>query len=126
MSLVAEVKQLLIGAALDGVDNVYANFIPSAVQLDNQTTDILITDVTDSYSGYGSNRSTEKRSTVALNITYSTVTKVDDGFLEDTITDLFEAADWTCVYSPGHTADPDTGQLTKIMQFAKTFERNVK
>lgn len=126
MSLVNDVKALLKSGNIPGIDNIYTVMIPEAVQKTVKTTDVLITDVTDVYQGYGSNRSTEKRSTVALNIFYSKTNKVDDDATESTIVNLFESAGWTCVYSPGHSIDPDTKQLSKVMQFATDIERKVE
>lgn len=119
MTLVRDVKKMLIAANITGISNIYTNRIPDDAQNDLTNTDVLITDVDYDYQGYGSNRSTTVKKIVAINIYYSinTTTSADD--VEKSMSSAFECNGWTCIYSPGHETDPDTGGLTKIFQFQK-------
>lgn len=119
MTLVRDVKKMLIAANISGISNIYTNSIPADAQNDLTNTDVLITDVDYDYQGYGSNRSTTVKKIVAINIYYSINTKTSADDVEESMSSVFECNGWTCIYSPGHETDPDTGGLTKIFQFQK-------
>lgn len=119
MTLVRDVKKMLIAANITGISNIYTNSIPADAQNDLTNTDVLITDVDYDYQGYGSNRSTTVKKIVAINIYYSINTKTSADDVEESMSSVFEYNGWTCIYSPGHETDPDTGGLTKIFQFQK-------
>lgn len=119
MTLVRDVKKMLIAANISGISNIYTNSIPADAQNDLTNTDVLITDVDYDYQGYGSNRSTTVKKIVAINIYYSINTKTSADDVEESMSSVFERNGWTCIYSPGHETDPDTGGLTKIFQFQK-------
>lgn len=105
------------------VNGVYCYNIPSNVQDDTTTTVICITEVNDMPTTYGSDCSTEMQETVAVNIYYANDSTVNMDDLEQNIITAFESEQWYCVYSPGHSLDPDTEQVTKVLQFQKLMKR---
>ncbi|WP_333603651.1 DUF806 family protein [Lactobacillus acetotolerans] len=122
MNAVQAAQKILIDAQLE-IDHVYINIIPKNVQDDSEFTDVLVTDVVESYGNYGSDKSTTLDETIALNIFYGLNTDTNAELLEDAIVSIFEQRGWSCIYSTGYTIDPDTNQLTKIMHFKRTKER---
>lgn len=99
------------------ISGVYLFNLPSSVQKDVSHTVVLITEVNDTPTTFGSNRTNDMEETVAINIFYDKGTQVPFDNLELSILDEFEKSNWHCNYSPGHTMDPDTEQITKIFQF---------
>lgn len=123
ISAIAEAAELLQAANIDGVDNVYSRMIP-VDDNDASKTVILITEVIDQEPNrFGSDKTTEFESVIALNIFYGLFTTASSDAVERAIFNAFESAGWTQVYAPGHTTDPDTKQLTKVMQFKQSKER---
>lgn len=100
------------------IDNIYCFNWPNDANLDDtDKTDILITEVNDMPTTYGSNRSNEMAERVAINIFYASDSTIDFDKLEQPLLGSFEQQGWFCVYSPGHSIDPDTKQVTKVFQF---------
>jgi hypothetical protein len=118
-----EVENLLRGAGIPGVDGVYDTLLTPSQQASVKTTDILVTDVNEVYGEYGSDASTTKLRTVALNIFYGIGSKANADTVEDFLVSFLSLHGWACVYSPGHTVDPDTKQLSKAMQFTDLSNR---
>lgn len=113
----AIIKQAIIDNKLP-IDSVFCFNWPSNKNLDDDTTtDILITEVNDMPITYGSNCTNEMSETVAVNIFYTKSSQVNFDKLEQPLLNAFEQQGWFCVYSPGHSMDPDTGQITKVFQF---------
>ncbi|WP_125767318.1 DUF806 family protein [Lapidilactobacillus wuchangensis] len=123
MTAVMDATNLLKSASVNDIDGVYPNLLSADIQADTSKTVILVTDVNERYGSFGSNRSTTKDSTIALNIFYGINSNASRDTVEETIVSLFEDNDWRIIYSPGQTIDPDTQQITKIMQFSKTKGR---
>lgn len=113
--------QKIIEQAIDEgklpIDGVYLFNLPSSVQKDVSHTVVLITEVNDTPTTYGSNRTNDMEETVAINIFYEKGTQIPFDSLELPILNEFEEKNWQCVYSPGHSMDPDTEQITKVFQF---------
>lgn len=105
------------------VNGVYCYDIPSNVQDDTTTTIICITEVDDLPTTYGGDCSTEMKETIAINIYYADDSTVNMDDLEQNIITAFEKQQYYCVYSPGHSLDPDTHQVTKVLQFSKLVKR---
>lgn len=117
----AQRAQIIIEQAIDKgklpITDVFLFNLPSNAQKDVSHTIILITEVNDTPTTFGSNRTNDMEETVAINIFYAKGTQIPFDNLELPILDEFEKFDWHCVYSPGHTMDPDTEQITKVFQF---------
>lgn len=113
--------QIIIEQAIDEgklpIDGVYLFNLPSSVQKDVSHTVVLITEVNDTPTTYGSNRTNDMEETVAINIFYEKGTQIPFDSLELPILNKFEKKNWQCIYSPGHSMDPDTEQITKVFQF---------
>lgn len=113
--------QIIIEQAIDEgklpIDGVYLFNLPSSVQKDVSHTVVLITEVNDTPTTYGSNRTNDMEETVAINIFYEKGTQILFDSLELPILNKFEEKNWQCIYSPGHSMDPDTEQITKVFQF---------
>lgn len=113
--------QIIIEQAIDEgklpIDGVYLFNLPSSVQKDVSHTVVLITEVNDTPTTYGSNRTNDMEETVAINIFYEKGTQIPFDSLELPILNKFEEKNWQCIYSPGHSMDPDTEQITKVFQF---------
>ena len=105
------------------VNGVYCYFLPSYLVEDTTHTIILLTEVHDMPSNYGSNHSTTMTEQVALNIFYSESSEVDADQLEQKLITAFEDHNYYVVYSPGRSVDPDTNQITKVFQFRKRISR---
>nr|WP_321315033.1 DUF806 family protein [uncultured Ligilactobacillus sp.] len=113
--------QIIIEQAIDEgklpIDGIYLFNLPSSVQKDVSHTVVLITEVNDTPTTYGSNRTNDMEETVAINIFYEKGTQIPFDSLELPILNKFEEKNWQCIYSPGHSMDPDTEQITKVFQF---------
>ena len=105
------------------ISNTYCYYLPNDVMTDTSHSVILISEVSDMAADYGSNRSTTMKERIALNIYYALNTTIDFDCLEQKIISAFEADNWSLTYSPGHSVDPSTKQLTKVMQFQKFINR---
>lgn len=118
---VAQRAQKIIEQAIDKgklpIDGVFLFNLPSSVQKDVAQTVVLITEVNDIPTTYGSNRTNDIEETVAINIFYEKGTQISFDSLELPILNEFEEENWQCIYSPGHSMDPDTEQITKVFQF---------
>ncbi|QFR23226.1 DUF806 family protein [Schleiferilactobacillus harbinensis] len=123
MTAVKEMADLLTSAGIPGVDHVYDTMLPGGKHASVKTTDVLVTDVVETFDDYGSDVSTTKQRTVALNIFYGTESSANADTVEDSLVSFLSMHGWACVYSPGHTIDPDTSQLSKVMQFKNLKNR---
>ncbi|NVO88950.1 DUF806 family protein [Lactobacillus rhamnosus] len=117
MTATQDFTSLLQSANIDGVDGIYPTKIPDSIQESVTTTDILVTEVSDDYTSYGSNQSTERQQTIAVNIFYGNKSNANADTIENSMVSFCESRNWVVVYSPGHTIDPDTKQLSKVFQF---------
>lgn len=115
--------ELIESLNIPGIDYVYVDAIPPDYQSDENTTDVLVTEVTDILGDYGSDVATNRDQTIALNIFYSVADDVDTALIEKSIEAVFLHAKWQLTRSDPHVIDPDTMQVTKIYQFTR-HERN--
>ena len=106
------------------IANVWCFNWPPNAEINTQETDILITEVNDAPTNYGSNHSNMMLETVAVNIIYDE-TNEDYDAIEQPLLNAFEDQGWFCDYSPGHTVDPDTFQVTKIFRFKHKIRKEV-
>lgn len=118
-----DAADLIEQAKIPGIDHVYVDAIPVGLQDSSDSTDVLVTEVTDLMQDYGSDLPTQRVQTIALNIFYSTSVDVDTASIEQKIEAVFLSNNWSLVESLRHTTDPDTLQTTKIYQFQRK-ERN--
>ena len=116
----AQRGQEVVNKAIDEdklpIKGVYLFNLPSSAQKDVSNTLVLITEVNDIPTTYGSNRTNDMEETIALNIFYAKGTQVPFDSVELPILNKFESENWQCIYSPGHSMDPDTEQITKVFQ----------
>lgn len=123
MTTVMEMYHLLKNAELPGIDHIYPNMIPTAAQAQTDATDVLVTEVTETYTDFGSNQATVKDETLALNIFYALATDNDFTETEETLVSFLYTKNWYVSYSAPYTIDPDTRQTTKIMYFTHKKRR---
>lgn len=110
-------------SAMD-IDGIYIGLMPDSAQDSNDETVIDVTEVTEELGNYGSNIPTDRAQKVAVNIYYG-LEKIDYmDLIERTIESYFLSANWELKYSAPHSPDPDTGQETKIYQFARTIDND--
>lgn len=106
------------------IDHIYCFNWPPNDDLDANKTDVLITEVNDLPTDYGSNQSNMMQETVALNIFYAADSDIDFDKFEQPLLNVFENQGWFCNYSPGHTIDPDTLQTTKVFRFRHKMRKD--
>ncbi|GEK28681.1 DUF806 family protein [Furfurilactobacillus siliginis] len=122
--IVIQVAELIEEAKIEGINNVYTNNIPASAPDDKSVTDLRITELPEIDDDAGSDQTTTITKGVSIDIFYSTDADSDD--LESRILNLMMNNGWFRIYSPGHTLDPETMQLSKTMHFTQKFDRNLK
>lgn len=101
-----------------GLGRVYSvNFAPSGFTKQG-TADVMISEVTQAPSDYGSDDFTHNIQTIQLNIFYGNSFSNMDAF-EDSIASFLNADKWILLPSGGHYQDPNTRQVTKVIQFKR-------
>lgn len=124
MSAVMDAYKLLKEAKIEGINNIYPNMIPPSKQETTDCTDILITDVIQRYTDFGSDIPTTVDEVISLNIFYGLNADTNFEEIEENLVSFFYKNYWFVTYSAGHTIDPDTKQTTKILQFQRKKQRS--
>ena len=124
MTAAQRAKQVLTDLNQSAIDGVYCVNLPPQVQDETEQTVVLITEVNDLPTTYGSNRTNGMEETVAVNLFYAENSTVNFDHVELAIVDAFEEHGWYCTYSPGHSLDPDTLQVTKVFQFKHLIRKD--
>lgn len=106
-----------------GLGQVYSYLYPPSGKPANGKADVMVSEVTTSPGGYGSNDFTHNTQTIQLNIFYGFGDKdhpvVNMDSFEDSIESFLFTQNWQVLPSSGRYPDPRTGQVTKVLQFKR-------
>lgn len=109
---VIDSKNLIDGAHIDGIDNVYTINIPLNVVENTDQTIVLLTDANTNLDIPGNNDFGALRRMIEVQVFYSLRPTRDPEEIDVALYRLFKHNDWDIGENRGHTYDPDTGQLT--------------
>ena len=123
MTAVNDAVQLIKSENIKGIDHIYSFFIPENYVAAISTTDLLVTDVGEFYTEYGSNKHTESVRTVAVNIYKGSKATGSLDILMDNLVTAFENSGWSVIYSSPIMIDPISYQKTKAFQFRNYRKR---
>ena len=122
MTVVAEVTKLLNSwdkLNSFGIKRVYSYYIPQSVPVAVENNEIYVSDVSSEPTEYGSNEFTTRNNVIQLNIMYGAQNRVSQDEVEKSISSFLLQENWRELPSGGRYPDPETGQITKILQFKK-------
>ncbi|MCZ3724053.1 DUF806 family protein [Lactobacillus jensenii] len=120
---VVEAGEVLRSASIDGIDNICLYRVPPETQDASDSTTVLLTEVTEDLTNYGSDKFQDRNQSVELQIFFSNKEDVDIDSIERQIESIFLEKKWRIRLSRAHTVDPTTEQLVKIYYLDRT-ERN--
>lgn len=106
-----------------GVDRYYKKRITG--KIDNTKTDLLITPVTGSYAGYGSNIPTVEVQEIEIQVFIGIENKTAN---LDTIKNAivsFLMPEWQVSYGPDEGTDPETDETMLTFHFTRNYERKL-
>lgn len=109
--------------ALD-IDAIYVGLMPQSDQDSDDKTVIDVTEVTEDLDNYGSDIPTTREQRAAVNIYYGIEKNDYTDLIEKEIESVFLSKNWRIVVSEPHVPTVDTGQETKVYQFARNVEND--
>ena len=117
---VVEAGELLRNASIDGIDNICLYRVPPETQDASDSTTVLLTEVTEDLTNYGSDKFQDRNQAVEFQIFFSTKENVDIDSIERQVESIFLSKKWRIRLSRAHTVDPTTEQLVTIYYFEGT------
>lgn len=123
MARAKEMADLLKESDIEGLnpDHIYPFILPKSIQ-DNPPEDvvILIREVSNNPSNYGSNHTHTRIGRVQLQIFFPVTYEGNTDDLNDKILLFLENHDWRCYFDGGINRDPDTNMLYITTHFQRT------